>query len=96
MLQETTLKEIVERLGEFDEEETIYAAEPWLADCRAVVVRESESGDLPSGIKDSELKYFLEVAIAREFIQDWIASLKNAPSLSQICQRLIDYATNDA
>src|SRR5215813_4044437 len=43
-----------------------------------------------------ELKYFLEVNIARNFLQDWTASLEKEPPLDAQCIRLIQYATFDA
>jgi hypothetical protein len=42
------------------------------------------------------LKYFLEVSIASDFLEDWIASLQDEPSASATCERLIQYAINDA
>lgn len=43
-----------------------------------------------------DLKYFLEVNIARNFLQDWTASLETEPPLDAQCIRLIQYATFDA
>jgi hypothetical protein len=42
------------------------------------------------------LSYFLEVSIAREFLEDWQASLPNPVTSTQRCDRLIEYALNDA
>jgi len=42
------------------------------------------------------MTYFLEISIARDFEEDWIASLDEKPSSSAICQRLISYAIFDA
>jgi len=42
------------------------------------------------------MTYFLEVSIARDFVEDWIASLDEKPSSSAIRQRLIRYAIFDA
>ena len=42
------------------------------------------------------MKYFLEVHIAQEFVGDWLASLKFPPTALAVCQRVIDYAINDA
>ena len=42
------------------------------------------------------MKYFLEVDIAREVVEDWIASLGEKPNSTAICRRLIRYAIDDA
>jgi hypothetical protein len=43
------------------------------------------------------MMYFLEVDIARdEVLEGWIASLNEKPTSAAICQRLIEYAINDA
>jgi len=90
------LIDIVARLSDFDEYDTIYALEPWTEDSDAMVATRTDSGRLPSEAVEAGLEYFLEVHISREFIEDWIASIKEEPSLSEICQRLIQYAVNDA
>ena len=90
------LIEIVARLSEFDEYDTIYAAEPWTEDSRAMVATEPESGGLPPEAVEAGFEYFLEIFISREVIEGWLASLAEKPSLSETCQRLIEYATYDA
>jgi len=42
------------------------------------------------------LKYFLEVFIARNFIEDWTANCDAQPTSQQKCARLIAYAFSDA
>jgi hypothetical protein len=42
------------------------------------------------------MEYFLEVFIAREFLEDWRTNLEAEPTLEQKCARLIKYATDDA
>ena len=61
-----------------------------------MVATEPDSGGLPSEVTEAGLKYFLEIDISREFIEGWLASKKKNPSLSEVCQRLIQYAINDA
>ncbi|GAA4482115.1 hypothetical protein [Gluconacetobacter asukensis] len=87
---------LVGNLAEFGKEDTIYAAEPWTEYSDAVVAKEPVGGGVPSDIKEAGLKYFLEVSIAREFMEDWFASLDKKPESSISCQRLIEYAINDA
>ncbi len=90
------LIEIVARLSEFDEYDTIYAAEPWTENSDAMVATEPESGGLPLEASEAGMEYFLEIFISREFIEGWLPSLPQKPSLSETCQRLIEYATYDA
>jgi hypothetical protein len=42
------------------------------------------------------MKYFLEVDIARDFVEGRIASLGEKPTSTAICRRLIRYAIDDA
>jgi hypothetical protein len=53
-------------------------------------------GELPFEAKKAGMTYFLEIAVASDFLEDWIASLKKAPNLSDACVRLIQCALNDA
>jgi hypothetical protein len=99
MGQIVKLVKLVERLAELDGEDTIYACEPWTEDSDAMVApddQESVPFWVPPEAAEAGLKYFLEVSIAREVVEGWIASLDEKPSLTAICQRLIQYAINDA
>ena len=91
-----TLGDVIDRLSEFDNEDTIYAAEPWMEESEAIVAREPIAGGLPSEALDAGMTYFLEVSIAQEFVEDWLASLIRQPTRSAVCQRVIGYAINDA
>ncbi|MEH2500318.1 hypothetical protein V1294_006797 [Bradyrhizobium sp. AZCC 1678] len=91
-----TLIEAVQNLDSLEGESTIYAAQPWTADSMAVVAPEPESGGLPTEAEKHALKYFLEVSIARDFLEDWSANLDAEPILQEKCARLIQYAITDA
>lgn len=90
------LLDVVGRLSDFDEEDTIYVSEPWTEESDAMVAPEPEEGLVPANAAKAGLTYFIEIFIAIEFTEAWIASLDEEPSLSAICQRLIEYATYDA
>ncbi len=96
MGQVMKLGDVIDRLAECDSEDTIYAAEPWTEQSEAIVLREPDTGGLPSEALDNDMKYLLEVSIARDFIKDWISFLKEHPAPSVLCQRVIEYAINDA
>jgi hypothetical protein len=95
MGQVVRLVDVIDRLSEFDGEDTIYASEPWTEESEAMVAREPNAGGLPPEASRAGLKYFLEISIARDFVEDWIPSLDARPT-SAVCQRVIDYAINDA
>jgi hypothetical protein len=90
-----TLSEAVDRLGEFDSGDTIYAALPWTENSPAVVAPEPEAGGMPVEATQHGLAYFLEVNVASEFLEDWKRS-QARPSAQAMCRRLIAYAVNDA
>jgi hypothetical protein len=90
------LADIVARLAEFDSNDTIYASEPWTERSDAIVASEPALGGLPTDAARAGMKYFLEINIAREFVEDWINSLRERPSSLAISQRLIQYAIHDA
>jgi hypothetical protein len=90
------LIEAIRNLNACDRDDTIYASEPWAENSDAIVAREPESGGLPAEAERLGLSYFLEVFIARDFIEDWAAGLGTQPTLQQKCARLIQYAANDA
>jgi hypothetical protein len=91
-----TLKEVVARIDEYDQKQTIYAAEPWTQNSVAIVDYEVENGGPPTRAVKAQLAYFLEIDIVQRVIYDWIMSLGREPSKLELCQRIIDYATNDA
>jgi hypothetical protein len=90
------LSDVVLGLECFDQEDTIYASEPWTADSEAIVAREPVTGGLPPDAERHGLKYFLEVAIAHDFVDAWNTELEEPPNLLERCGRLIEYAKNDA
>ena len=99
MGQIVKLVKLVERLAELDGEDTIYACEPWTEDSDAMVALEDQDRKpfgIPLEAAEAGMMYFLEVFIAREIVEDWIAALGEKPTLSATCRRLIEYATYDA
>lgn len=91
-----TLIEIIGELKTLDENSTIYAAQPWNKNSRAIIALEPESGELPENARKLGLNYFLEVSIAKDFLEEWMKNLNVKPTLEQQCERLIEYARNDA
>ena len=90
------LREAVESLDSLDENNTIYAVKPWTGDSEVIVAPEPETGVVPAEAARLNMKYFLEVFIARDFVNDWMASLPTQPTLEEKCNRLVHYAVHDA
>ena len=88
------LIEILRQLQTLDRELTIYARHPWTPSADAQLAVEGSAEEQKA--KADELRYFLEVFIARDFLDDWRATQHRAPTDEQSCARLIEYATNDA
>ena len=92
MGQIARLADIIARMSEFDEEDIIYSREP-----DAMIAREVEDNGLPPPEAiEAGLAYFLEIFTARELVEDWIAYLGADPGPAAICERVIQYAINDA
>lgn len=92
----TTLIDIVTNLSAFDEQLTIYVAKPWTCDSLAVVAREPDEGGLPLEAESCGAVYFIEVFIAKEFLEGWLASEARRIPAREQCERLIHYAIYDA
>ena len=90
------LVDIVHELHSLDEEATIYAVEPWTPDATALVAVQPPAGGLRREAIASGMNYFIEVAVAREFLDGWCSTLDHAPSVRERCERLIRYAIDDA
>jgi hypothetical protein len=89
-----TLREVVARLQEFPDDETIYAESAGPA-ARAVVAAEPRDGSVPPAA--AGLTYLLEVDAAREAIDVWRAWRPGrAPTLDDQVAAVTYYAANDA
>ena len=104
MGQIVKLIKLIERLAEFDDEDIIFACEPWTEDSDAMVVRDPDPdpeaepvpNQIPPEAAEAGMTYFLEAFIAREVVEGWTASLNEKPTLVATCRRVIEYAINDA
>jgi hypothetical protein len=62
-----------------------------------IILSFAEKGD--EGVKQEagrKYYYLIEVFLAKEFIDDWEASLDYKPTLEETAKQLYDYAINDA
>jgi hypothetical protein len=76
--------------------DTIYAAEPWGKESKTLVTHEPETGCVPEEAQAQGMKYFIEIFVARELLEDWKPTPDKEPTRDKICERLICYAICDA
>jgi hypothetical protein len=89
-----TLRDVIARLDQFGDDETIFA-ESAIPTARAVVATEATDGSPPSSAVG--LRYLLEVAAPREAVDGWRAWRPDeTPSLDDKLAAITYYAENDA
>jgi hypothetical protein len=74
---------------DFEDLMTVYAKKPWDIDSDTIIVSQPESGTI-APIDGHE--YLLEVFI----IKDWLVDLDTSEVSAETCNRIIQYAINDA
>lgn len=85
------LIELIERASTWaDDDTTIYVTRPWSCDADAMLVAPAPDTTEPVEQGGKLYDYFLETFIAREVIKGLGGSAEKR------CQRLINYAENDA
>ena len=89
-----TLSEIFQQIDSQNPEDTIYARSPWTLDSEASVAVEGSEEE--KRIKELGMEYFLEIFIATDFLTDWKKSHSEPSTSEAACNRLIQYAINDA
>jgi len=91
----SSLQVILSRLEESDEDQTIYAAEPWNPESDALLA--IEGNPEADAALDAGLRYFIEVSIAQDVIETWIHWRNGRiPTPLEIANAVIFYATNDS
>jgi hypothetical protein len=86
-----TLRDVIARLDEFSDDDTIYFEEA-APDARAVVAAEPDDGSAPDG-----LSYLIEVDLAREAIDVWCEWRPGrTPSSADRVAAVTYYAEHDA
>jgi hypothetical protein len=89
------LLQLVEQIGALDEDDVIFARPEFSADSDAATYPLTADDRVPEEPKKLGLHYFLEVSIAREVLEG-LTSGKSSMTLREQCERLIQYAINDA
>jgi hypothetical protein len=85
------LIELIARASDWTDDDTaIYVARPWCRDADAILVSPAPDTTEPVERDGVHYAYFFETFIARDVLEGLDGSVDNW------CQRLIDYAENDA
>lgn len=90
------LVDFVKNIEDVDDDAIIFQEDKTNPDS-AIILSYAEDGD--GGTKEEGGKkyfYLIEVFLAKEFIEDWVASLISKPNSKEIAKRLYEYAINDA
>ena len=83
--------------NEWDDDATIYVAQPWTCDADAILVTPAPVSNASVERDGTAYDYFLETFVAREFMEDLGRSEEGSDaSEAARCERLISYAENDA
>jgi hypothetical protein len=91
------LIELLRKAADWDDGDVIYVSAPWSPDADAVFVVTEGSGAESVTFHGRQYDYFLETFIARDFLEDYAASVEGASATEHArCDRLIKYALNDA
>jgi hypothetical protein len=91
------LLELLQQSDGWDEEAAIFVAHPWSCNAEAILVSPAPDTTAPVERHGTFYDYFLETFIAREFSEDYAASVEGAcASAERRCERLITYAEKDA
>lgn len=91
-----TLNDSINQLDSFDSDDALYVKKPWKPDSEVVVATEPDDGGVPDQAAKIDAEYFIEIFLAKEFLEDWLSNLDQKPSAQDRCLRLIQYAENDA
>jgi len=93
-----TLLDLIDNFSSLNSEHTIFVKFPWspVADAVAVATMEGKRRELSCEKELHGYHFFINVGIAQDYVHGWIQTLSFRPSPKQICERLIQYATDDA
>lgn len=92
-----TLLDLIKNLANLDPDLTIYAKKPWQPSSEAVAtLPDPDENPVPPELEAQDFRYFLEVSVATEFAKGWRSTKLLPPSSKALCERLIQYAINDA
>jgi hypothetical protein len=90
----TTIKDLIERIDEFDAEDVIFAKPDWTETAEARLFRLTEDNRAPPEAAALGFVYFLEVDLVRQVLEGFRGK-PDTPLLAKV-RRVIQYAKFDA
>ncbi len=92
-----TLLHLINNLAQLDLDLTLYAKKPWQPTSEAVAaLPDPDERPVPPELEAQGFHYFMEVSVATEFARGWRSTKFLPPSSRALCERLVQYAINDA
>lgn len=88
-----TLGDILAKVGEISDEETILSRRPWQTDGDVLLIRLDEECRVPLPAKNAGWEYFMEIATAKEVLEVFVGA---PPAPEERVQLLLFYGENDA
>ncbi|WP_293917944.1 MULTISPECIES: hypothetical protein [unclassified Sphingobacterium] len=88
------LIDLIKDIDNIDQEAIIFQEEKENPNSEIILSFAEEEGIKEEGGK--KYYYLIEVFLAKEFVDDWVASLDYEPTIEEKAKRLYDYAMNDA
>lgn len=82
----------LQRVDQYSSEEILFVEEPWAIEANIQIILDDQSQTVLD-INGKKYTYFLEIFIINELLEEF--SIKNM-TLEEKCQRIIEYAINDA
>lgn len=90
------LVEFVERVNDLDEDQIIFQENTEIFESDIILEYGDDSYSGGHEKDGRKYQYLIEVAIAKEFIEDWLQSIDYRPTNVEIAKRLYEYAIYDA
>ncbi len=91
-----TLESLVENINEIGEDLVIFQEKELSMNSDVVLFNQDDDYSIERIKNNIRYVYFMEVFIAKDFINDLVNSLQTKPSTKDIALRLLEYAINDA
>ena len=90
------LNEVVSQLDEIEDRFGIYLKDELNIDSDVELI-DQEGPRYTVVVKDgTTYVYLLEIFIAKEIVEDWLATIDYVPGNKEIAQRVFEYGVNDA
>ncbi|QCR21729.1 hypothetical protein [Pontibacter sp. SGAir0037] len=90
------LVELIKELEAIDDELVIYHADMKKYESDIILAYAEDDDNGVKVVDGKSYSYLIEVFLAKEFVEDWVQSLRKNPTDDQIAKRLFKFGINDA